>query len=185
MYIENFNCDECGDSINIKIELMDRGIISNCTTFNENGKKILKKFCCDECSKKFKNKKRHGIYKLCYVENNFAYFTNLPLDEQWGDDWDDTPYEHNAGEPYCDEKDQIIKIAFDSDLHLLKPNHDYNNSPYSVQDINDGEISWLRNYRGEGIYVGASIEEFKKFIWENYGDVYAREEKDFIHQDIR
>lgn len=27
-------------------------------------------------------------FKLCYVEGNFAYFTTLPLSEQWGDDWD-------------------------------------------------------------------------------------------------
>ena len=29
-----------------------------------------------------------------------AYFTPVSLDEQWGDDWDDAPYEHNAGIPY-------------------------------------------------------------------------------------
>ena len=37
---------------------------------------------------------------LCYVAGNFAYFTTKPLSEQWGDDWDDAPYEHNAGTPY-------------------------------------------------------------------------------------
>ena len=39
--------------------------------------------------------------KLCYVEGCFAYFTTLTdIKDQWGDDWDDAPYEHNAGEPY-------------------------------------------------------------------------------------
>ena len=38
--------------------------------------------------------------KLCYVEGNIAYFTTQDLDKQWGDDWDDAPYEHNAGLPY-------------------------------------------------------------------------------------
>lgn len=37
---------------------------------------------------------------LCYVDGNRAYFTTQPLDQQWGDDWDDAPYEHNAGTPY-------------------------------------------------------------------------------------
>ena len=37
---------------------------------------------------------------LCYVEGNWAYFTTKDLDKQWGDDWDDAPYEHNAGTPY-------------------------------------------------------------------------------------
>lgn len=37
---------------------------------------------------------------LCYVRSPWAYFTTRPLFEQWGDDWNDAPYEHNAGEPY-------------------------------------------------------------------------------------
>jgi len=40
------------------------------------------------------------IPRLCYVERQWAYFTTRPIAEQWGDDWDDAPYEHNAGEPY-------------------------------------------------------------------------------------
>lgn len=37
---------------------------------------------------------------LCYVSGGKAFFTTKPLSEQWGDDWNDSPYEHNAGEPY-------------------------------------------------------------------------------------
>lgn len=37
---------------------------------------------------------------LCYVSHPFAYFTTQPVENQWGDDWDDAPYEHNAGSPY-------------------------------------------------------------------------------------
>jgi hypothetical protein len=29
----------------------------------------------------------------------WAYFTTRPLSEQWGDDWGDVPYEHNASPP--------------------------------------------------------------------------------------
>lgn len=28
-------------------------------------------------------------FKLCYVDDGFAYFTTKPLTEQWGDDWND------------------------------------------------------------------------------------------------
>ncbi len=38
--------------------------------------------------------------RLCYVEGSWAYFTTQELKNQWGDDWNDTPYEHNAGDPY-------------------------------------------------------------------------------------
>lgn len=37
---------------------------------------------------------------LCYVDGNFAYFTTRHLYDQCGDDWNDVPYEHNAGAPY-------------------------------------------------------------------------------------
>lgn len=44
-------------------------------------------------------------FRLCYVDKErdgatIAYFTTQPLAEAWGDDWDDAPYEHNAGTPY-------------------------------------------------------------------------------------
>lgn len=39
-------------------------------------------------------------FKLCYIDGCWAYFTTQDLDKQWGDDWDDVPYEHNAGDPY-------------------------------------------------------------------------------------
>lgn len=43
-------------------------------------------------------------FKLCYVHHNILYFTDS-FEKQWGDDWDDAPYEHNAGEPYEWEDD--------------------------------------------------------------------------------
>lgn len=48
-------------------------------------------------------KKSMGTFRLCYVEGDNAYFTTAPITgegRQWGDDWNDAPYEHNAGSPY-------------------------------------------------------------------------------------
>ena len=39
-------------------------------------------------------------YKLCYVKDNIALFTTQSLSKQWGDDWDDATFEHNADKPY-------------------------------------------------------------------------------------
>ena len=44
--------------------------------------------------------------KLCYCANNNMYFTS-DMSAQWGDDWDDRPYEYNAGTPY--ETHTIVK----------------------------------------------------------------------------
>lgn len=39
---------------------------------------------------------------LCYVcrHDHAAWFTTRALGEQWGDDWNDVPYDCNAGDPY-------------------------------------------------------------------------------------
>lgn len=82
-------------------------------------------------------------FKLCYVDDEFAYFTTKPLTEQWGDDWNDVPYEHNAGTPYKDEGMEIMKLAYSADMET--PREGYNNSPFSVEVINSGAIAWLRS----------------------------------------
>nr|WP_244106152.1 hypothetical protein [Paraburkholderia phenazinium] len=58
----------------------------------------------------------HSTYQLCFVLTPWAFFTRLPLDCQWGDRWEFTPYEGCAGNPYDDSLDQILKLAFDGPL---------------------------------------------------------------------
>ena len=49
------------------------------------------------------------ILELCYVPNiddgdlscAILWFTTQPADLQWGDDWNDAPWQHNAGNPYA------------------------------------------------------------------------------------
>jgi len=122
-------------------------------------------------------------YQLCYVDGCFAYFTSADITKQWGDDWNDAPYEHNAEEPYeFDErwphdthKGDIIKLAFEAEL--MPPCYDYLNSPYSVQDINAGKVPWLRSSSwSEGkiaIQAGTTIRDFFKLVKEVGGIVYA------------
>jgi hypothetical protein len=50
--------------------------------------------------KRSENKAEKKDPVLCYVDGVFAYFTTQSLKKQTGDDWNDAPYEHNAGEPY-------------------------------------------------------------------------------------
>ena len=119
------------------------------------------------------------MLKLCYVEAPWAWFTSLPLSEQWGDDWDDAPYEHNAGSPYGPiaergENWQLVKLAWDGEL--IEPRYDSNNSPWTVQQINLGAIAWLRSWdRKVVISAGVSVPEFKRKVREAGGDVYLIE----------
>ena len=118
--------------------------------------------------------------KLCYIKNGKAFFTTQELDKQWGDDWDDAPYEHNAGEPYTGKDWEILKVYFEGDFY--EPCEKWSNSPYSVEEINKGIVPWLspvhKNnspiYGGttSPIFAGATLKEFIQIIWKTDGEVY-------------
>ena len=114
--------------------------------------------------------KKDKEFRLCYVDENIMYFTDS-FEKAWGDDWDDAPYEHNAGEPYewnDNESDEwniehyhghIRKIAFESYWGIRRPCDGHLNSPYSVEDINKGAIAWLYSDEVGGLMAGATMEE--------------------------
>ena len=116
--------------------------------------------------------------KLCYIEEGCAFFTTQELEKQWGDDWNDAPYEHNAGIPYApmyyhhsdgtkkrveddwedgNPKWKICKVDFKVDA--LYPNNTHLNSPYSVEDINKKKTPWVRIDDVE-IMAGEDLELF-------------------------
>jgi len=121
---------------------------------------------------------------LGYVDGNWAFFTTRNLADQWGDDWDDAPYEHNAGEPYCysdhDAKEErepweITKVALDR--YFEPPSEGHCNSPWSVEQINAGAVAWLRSSRwktGKPIVIpaGTTFARFCELIGEGGGTVY-------------
>ena len=122
-------------------------------------------------SHKFKNED----FKLCYIKDNFAYFTTNDIYKQWGDDWDDAPYEHNAGEPYDGEGVEIVKVAYVSEM--TTPCDYICNSSYSVGDINSGAISWLRtpSYVKEkiNIFAGEPVDSFMDKVIKQGGEIFT------------
>lgn len=125
-----------------------------------------------------------GSPVLCYVDGQWAYFTTRKLSEQCGDDWNDAPYEHNAGTPYeySDHDLQngcapwtITKVAFDGDFE--PPCYAHTNSPWSVEQINAGAVAWLRtsSWRAELpvlIAAGTTLDRFCELIRAGGGNVY-------------
>lgn len=133
-------------------------------------------------------------FELCYVTGNKAFFTN-DFEHCWGDDFDDIPYEHNAGEPYDnwselieDNEDmfkrkyiqhpiQLKTLYYEFPYEWVKlPCDDYLNSPYSVEMINRGDIAWIR---GENFNIPAktTYENFIKIVEENDGIIYLPRER--------
>ena len=135
-------------------------------------------------------------YQLCYVEEGDKvrdeddevthytyrlYFTSIPLSFQWGDDWDDAPYDLNAEPPYdhhyfndvLKEHDIItmeIKVKAENCLELPGRGVYYS---YSVADINSRAAAWLylphdgKKCNGASALAGMSPQE----VWWAIGHV--------------
>lgn len=125
-------------------------------------------------------------YRLCYVDGQKAWFTDS-FEKQWGDDWNDKPYECNAGEPYnswselIEDNEDIFKRKYKHHQIKLKTLYfetdDWSEQKpcdmgrFSVEDINKGTIAWVHTDKFN-ILAGTEIEEFIKIIKENGGKIY-------------
>ena len=124
--------------------------------------------------------------KLCYIDGAWAYFTTRALGVQNSDDWNDAPYEHNAGAPYewgkydaqCgNDPWQIVKLAYDSPTLETPEGRANGNSSYSVDMINEGLVPWLATYYTREaprikIMAGCDIWEFTEKVIASGGMVY-------------
>lgn len=135
----------------------------------------------------------NGNAVLCYVHRRtpWAWFTTCPLNYQWGDDWDDAPYEHNAEPPYpwsphyakpsgrrpALKPYELFRVAFDG---FDPPCAGYGNTPWSVQQINAGATPWLYAENiGEPvcIFAGTTYREFLRLVAKAGGSVYEPRER--------
>ncbi len=114
--------------------------------------------------------KKDKEFRLCYFRDNVLYFTDN-FEHQWGDDWNDEPYDCNAGDPYewNDEEDEdwnenhghlrYIGIKSDGWLKVTGCLGDPYNVRYSVEEINKGVVAWLYSDKAGGLHGGATMEE--------------------------
>lgn len=83
-------------------------------------------------------KKKLGIVDFEKKGNVVRFYIGDTTADYWGDDWDDTPYEHNAGRVYDRFVDHYIDIAFPYDCDVLEPQDDWHyrdNSPFCKEDF--------------------------------------------------
>lgn len=99
-----------------------------------------------------------------------------------GDDWNDIPYEHNAEPPYDNYYIDGNKIPielktlyFELPYYCYLPCDNFLNSPYSVEDINKNKVPWIKTEDFK-IVAGTSIEVFKAIVKQYGGKVYTEEE---------
>lgn len=81
--------------------------------------------------------------------------------KQWGDDWDDAPYEHNAERVYGEYVKATKDVAFPFDYLVFEPCDGVSNSGYSKQDMIKRKVPCL---------VVAPYELYKDdfFIYDNF-----------------
>jgi hypothetical protein len=118
--------------------------------------------------------------RLCFVNEGVAWFTTCqPFEKQWGDDWNDTPWEYNAGVPYawndCRGVNQYNLYAVKFSGQFEYNYNNYLNSPWSVEEINKGASPWLlvkddNHQLLDSIYAKTTLSEFVKKVIE-YGGI--------------
>lgn len=67
------------------------------------------------------------------------YLADPDCMDYWGDDWNDTPYEHNAGTVYCEFVRDTVVVNFPQDTDLRKACDGFTNSPWSKEDFKKGK----------------------------------------------
>ena len=64
-------------------------------------------------------------------------------EDYWGDDWNDTPYEHNAGTVYPEFISGIMDIFIPYAFSVIEPKDDWNyrgNTPFCKEDMKDRNV---------------------------------------------
>lgn len=110
------------------------------------------------------------ITKLSYVQmeiidcerkGNLIRFYLGKNGKQWGDDWDDAPYEHNAGRVYDEFIEDHEDLAVPFDWEVEQPGDRYNNSPYTKKDMVQRKVPCLTFFKPDGskrpVYFGDSV----------------------------
>jgi len=96
--------------------------------------------------------------------------------KQWGDDWNDTPYEHNAGQVYDEYVTNRKDISFDFDDLVLEPCDGEMNSRWCKEDMIERRVPCLivvpkklseQNWSTDFAYW-VSVDGIKKYF---FGDI--------------
>lgn len=70
--------------------------------------------------------------------------------DYWGDDWDDVPYEHNAGPVYDEFITGYATIYFSFSYEVMAPESDWHyrqNSPFCKKDFKDKKLLVLQLFK--------------------------------------
>ena len=108
------------------------------------------------------------------------YLGNDELKEWYGDDWDNRPYEHNAGKVYSRFVAKTEDINFDFDDLIIEPHEGYVNSYLSKNDFRYRKIPCLIIVKSKDMPEDRS----KYFIFEDWLN-YEKSIKVYFGDDLQ
>lgn len=100
--------------------------------------------------------------------------------EQWGDNWDDAPYEYNAEKVEDKYVEKIVDVFFPFPLEVMEPADKYPNPPYSKQDFINRKswVIWIYDDSDNsnelsdiGIFFGDTLAYIRKRL-KPYGVIF-------------
>lgn len=107
--------------------------------------------------------------------NGFGLYLGADdCEDYWGDDWDDAPYEHNAGEVYQRYRQGYVEFTFPLKYSVCEACNGYFNSPFSKEDMKNRKVPCLTISTEMSdcteikfkIYFGDNIDDISKQITE-------------------
>lgn len=118
---------------------------------------------------KVKGIKQMKIIDFVLYGNTFGlYLGEDNCNDYWGDDWDDAPYEHNAGQVYKRYTQGYVEFVFPLKYSVCEACNGYFNSPFSKEDMMNRKVPCLTISTEPEIkiYFGDNIDEISKQITE-------------------
>lgn len=111
--------------------------------------------------------------RLCIIRGNFACFVS-DYENVRGDDWNDSPYDTNAGWPY--KEFEQIGVYFDEGNCFYRPGTSWTQN-YSLDVMRREKIPFIVCSADKGnILPGMTLREFIEVIRYNDGKVYELKE---------
>lgn len=116
---------------------------------------------------KVKGTKQMKIIDFVLYGNTLGlYLGEDNFNDYWGDDWDDAPYEHNAGRVYERYIQGYVEFTFPLKYSVCEACEGYFNSPFSKEDMKNRKVPCLTIYTEPEIkiYFGDNIDDISKQI---------------------
>ena len=99
------------------------------------------------------------------------YLGRPKLKDWWGDDWDDRPYEHNAGRVYDEFISGYIDIAFSFDCEVDEPCEGVDNSQYCKDSFKCGETPIIKGTIH--FYMQETLEQILARVQTTHGKLHV------------